>query len=227
MTFPNIGPRTFQSALQLRQQVLRRRTFIVGAGAALLGAALPRFASGAAAAAHPLVKPPRLRSGEVVALVAPGGAMTDDEIEKSVSNIESLGLRVRLGANLRLRRGTYAGTPYQQVEDLHAMFRDREVKAIWSGRGGSGTSVILPLLDYRLIRAHPKVVVGFSDTTALHLAILRHSGLVTFHGPAGISTFSKYSVEHLRAAFMEPRTGSSIVMAEGNRRAAERGPAHA
>lgn len=138
-------------------------------------------------------------------LIAPGGVMTPEEIERAVRNIESLGLRVKLGANLGLRRGNYAGMPYQQVEDVHAMFRDPDVKAIWSGRGGSGCALLLPLLDYRLIRANAKVLVGFSDTTALHLGIARHSRIVTFHGPAGISTFSPYSVEHMRAMFMEPR----------------------
>jgi muramoyltetrapeptide carboxypeptidase len=165
----------------------------------------PTFVSGAGAArALTLLRPPRVKPGDLVGLIAPGGAMTDEHIERAVRNIESLGLRVKTGANIRLRRGNYAGTPYQQVQDFHAMVRDREVKAIWSGRGGSGCSFMLPLLDYALIRAHAKVIVGFSDVTALHLAILRHAGLVTFHGPAGISTFSDYSVAHLRAVFMEP-----------------------
>jgi muramoyltetrapeptide carboxypeptidase len=155
--------------------------------------------------ALPLIKPPRLREGELVGLIAPGGAMTDEEVERATRNIEGMGLRVKHGANIRLRRGNYAGTSYQQVEDLHGMFLDREVKAVWSGRGGSGGSLMLPLLDYKLIRAHPKVFVGFSDTTALHLGIARHARLVTFHGPAGISTFSPYSVAHMRAVFMEPR----------------------
>jgi muramoyltetrapeptide carboxypeptidase len=136
--------------------------------------------------------------------------MQDDEIERAVRNIESLGLRARPGANIRLQRGNYAGTPYQQVEDLHAMFRDPEVKAVWSGRGGSGSALLLPLLDYRLIRANPKVFVGFSDTTALHLGILRRARVVTFHGPAGISTFSPYSVKHMRAAFMDPASSYTV-----------------
>lgn len=141
--------------------------------------------------------------------------MTDDEIELAIRNIESLGLRVKMGANIGLRRGNFSGTPYQQAQDLHAMFSDREVKAVWSGRGGSGASLLLPLLDYRLIRANAKVFVGFSDTTALHLAILRNSGVVTFHGPAGISTFSEFSKTYLRAAFMEPR--ASYVIEGGER----------
>ncbi|MEP7069911.1 MAG: LD-carboxypeptidase [Usitatibacter sp.] len=163
------------------------------------------------------MKPPRVEEGATVGLIAPGGAMTDEEIERAVRNIESMGFRVKLGANIALRRGNYAGTPHQQVEDLHAMFRDPEVKAVWSGRGGSGCSLLLPLLDYRMIRARAKVFVGFSDATALHLAILRHAGIVTFHGPAGVSSFSPYSVEHLRKAFMEPRARYTIEGAEGLR----------
>ena len=143
--------------------------------------------------------------------------MTDEHIERAVRNIESLGLKVRTGDNIRLRRGNYAGTPYQQASDFHAMVRDREVKAIWSGRGGSGCSLLLPLLDYALIRANAKVIVGFSDLTAIHSAILRRSRLVTFHGPAAISTFSGYSAAHLRAAFMEPKATFTIAGAQENR----------
>ena len=150
--------------------------------------------------------------------------MDDEQIERAVRNIESLGLRVKTGANIRLRRGNYAGTSYQQVEDFHAMVRDREVKAIWSGRGGSGCSLMLPLLDYPLIRANAKVFVGLSDVTALHLAILRRARMVTFHGPAGISAFSDYSMAYLRAAFMEPRPFYTIASAPENRLRGETDP---
>jgi muramoyltetrapeptide carboxypeptidase len=188
-----------------------RRQFLASAFAFL---AAPAFA---AAPALPLVKAPRLRPRDLVGLVALGGQLEDGHLERAVRNLESLGLRVKLGGNIGLRRGNYAGTPYQQVEDLHAMVRDREVRGIWSARGGSGSSLLLPLLDYRLLRARPKVFVGLSDATALHLAILRHAGLVTFHGPAGISAFSDYSTAHLRAAFMEPRPSYTITASDSNR----------
>lgn len=143
--------------------------------------------------------------------------MEDAHIEKGVRNLESLGVRVKIGANIRLRRGNYAGTVAQQLDDLHTMFADRDVKAVWVGRGGSGGSALLPFVRYDLIRRNPKIFVGFSDATALHLAIHRHAGLVTFHGPVAISTFSDYSVAHLQAAFMEPRGEYVIRGAEENR----------
>ena len=143
--------------------------------------------------------------------------MTDEHIERAVRNIESLGLRVKTGDNIRLRRANYAGTPFQQAQDFHAMVRDRDVRAIWCGRGGSGGSLMLPLLDYRLIRANPKVIIGFSDFTAVLLAVTRLAGMVTFHGPVGISSFSEYSTAHLRAVLMEPRAGHVIVAASDTR----------
>jgi muramoyltetrapeptide carboxypeptidase len=195
-----------------------------GTGAALAGAALPLPAQGAGPAPRPLVKPQRLRRGDLVALVASGGLMSDAEIERAVANIESLGLRVKTGANIRLKRGNHAGTLAQQVDDLHNAFRDREVRAVWGGRGGSACSMLLPLLDYGLIRRHPKILVGFSDITALHLAIHRHAGLVTFHGPVGISTFSGYSVAHLEAVLMEARPTLTIERAPENANRAQADP---
>ena len=161
-------------------------------------------------AARRLVKPRRLKPNDLVGLIAPGGIMDDAQIERAVRNLESFGLRVKIGENIRLHRGNYAGTPFQQVQDFHAMVRDPEVKAVWCGRGGSGGSLMLPLLDYALIRAHAKVIIGFSDFTATLLAIARRSRIVTFHGPVGISTFSEYSTAHLRAVLMEARAGHVI-----------------
>jgi len=141
----------------------------------------------------PLIKPPRLRKGDVIGLVAPGGYTSDASIDKAVRHIESLGFRVKQGAWLREVWGNYGGTVAARIADLHAMFRDPEVKAIWAIRGGSGCISLLKHLDYRLIRSHPKILLGYSDITALHLAVKRHAGLVTFHGPVATSTPSSYS----------------------------------
>lgn len=199
-----------------------RRRFGMAALSALAAAGLPSAAW--PAASGPLLKPRRLRRGDLVGLIAPGGVMDDAQIERAVRNIESLGLRVKPGANVRLARGNYAGTPAQQLADLHGMFADREVKAVWGGRGGSGCSLLLPLIDYGLLRRHAKILVGFSDVTALHLAIHRCAGLVTFHGPAAISTFSDYSVRHLLAVLMEPQPAFRIEPAPENRAKAKQQP---
>ena len=85
---------------------------------------------------------------------------------------------------------------------------------------------LLPHIDYALIRKHPKILVGYSDITALHLAIHRHAGLVTFHGPVGMSTLSDYSTEHLLNVLMRPEDDYVIPMALANSRQAETDPPH-
>jgi len=98
------------------------------------------------------------------------------------------------------------------------MFRDREVKAIWAARGGSGCSGLLPGIRYDLIRQHPKILIGYSDITALHLAIHRMTGLVTFHGPVAPSTQNDYALTQLAAVLMEPRAQTEINMSIENKR---------
>ena len=169
---------------------------------------------------RPLIKPPRLREGDLVGLIAPGGHSSDAAIEKSVRNIEALGFRVKQGANLREVHGNYAGSVQQRIADLHAMFADPEVKAIWCIRGGSGCISLLASIDYALIRANPKILLGYSDITALHLAIHRHAGLVTFHGPVASSTPSSYSTAHMLAVLMDPQPTYTIPMAMENARRA-------
>ena len=175
----------------------------------------------------PLIKPPRLACGDVVGLVAPGGYTSDAAIEQAVRHIEALGLRAKPGTYLREVWGNYGGTVAARIADLHAMFRDPEVKAIWAIRGGSGCISLLRHLDYRLIRTHPKILLGYSDITALHLAIQRHAGLVTFHGPVASSTPSDYATEHLLAVLMAPRPTYTIPMSLDNDRRALTAPWYA
>jgi len=151
----------------------------------------------------PLVKPRALRAGDLVALVAPGGVVDDALIEKGVRNLESLGLRVLLAPHLRARHGNFAGTVRERLADLHLLLEHREVTALWALRGGSGCASLLPHLRYDLIRRQRKIIIGYSDITALTAAIARHAGLVCFHGPVASSTFSGYSVSHLRAILFD------------------------
>lgn len=186
---------------------------------ALLAAAASTPGLAAAASRRPakqLIKPPRLRPGDLVGLIAPGGYTNDRSIEKAVRNIEALGLRVKVGTYLRAVHGNYAGSVQQRLADLHAMFADPEVKMIWPIRGGSGCISLLSGLDYALIRRSPKILLGYSDITALHLAIYNQTGMVTFHGPVASSTLSDYSREHMMAVLTDPRAPYTIPMAPEN-----------
>ena len=193
---------------------MTRRGFGALAAAAL---STPSLAAAASRGGAPrLIKPPRLRPGDLVGLVAPGGVANDRIIEKSVRNIEALGLRVKVGAYLRAVHGNYAGSVQQRLADLHAMYADPDVKMIWPVRGGSGCITLLSSLDYGLIRRNPKILLGYSDITALHLAIHARTGLVGFHGPVASSTLADYSREHMLAVLCEPRATYTIPMAPEN-----------
>lgn len=174
-----------------------------------------------------LVKPPRLTAGDTVGLVAPGGHTDAPAIARAIKNIQSLGFHVKLGRNLEAVYGNYGGLPQQRLDDLHAMFADPDVNAIWAIRGGSGCLQLLEHLDYELIRRNPKVLIGYSDITALHLAIQKKVGLVTFHGPVASSTFSDYTTTQLLNVLMHPEDEYTIPMALENSRKAEEEPHYA
>ncbi len=142
------------------------------------------------AEARPLLLPPRLREGATVGLVAPAGVLRSiGMLDDSAQAVRDLGFEPRAGRHVLARNGFLAGTDRERADDLMAMFEDDSVAAILCVRGGWGCARILPLLDYDLIRAHPKPLIGYSDVTALLLAVYARAGLVTFHGPVGISTW--------------------------------------
>lgn len=129
------------------------------------------------------LKPPRLQKNEVIGVIAPASPMKPELLEAGVRYLEGLGYRVKLGKYVFKKHGYLAGTDAQRARDLNDMFRDRRVRAIMCARGGYGTPRLLRLLDYEAIRRHPKIFVGYSDLTALQLAIFRYTGLITFSGP--------------------------------------------
>jgi muramoyltetrapeptide carboxypeptidase len=132
-------------------------------------------------------------------MVAPSAAPNEPErIRFAIDTVESLGFKVKPGAHLFDRDGYLAGADAARADDLNAMFADDGVDAIWCVRGGYGASRILPALDYALIQRRPKALIGYSDITALHVAIHRHAGLVTFHGPVAFRAFTPYSLGELK-----------------------------
>jgi muramoyltetrapeptide carboxypeptidase len=184
-----------------------RRAFLHGAGlsaAAVLAGASPKSGTPAPAAPPavlPLVKPKALKAGDTVGLISPSSYQFDLwRIDDAVARIESLGLKTKLSRNIRARYGYMAGTVKERVEDLHAMFSDPSVAGVICLNGGYGTERLLDSIDYALIRRNPKILVGFSDITGLHLAISKKAGLVTFHGPVGMSSLPAWTLEYFRKA---------------------------
>ena len=131
-----------------------------------------------------IIKPKLLQRGDVIGICAPASPPASDEkLNKGIRYIEQLGFRVKLGKHVHARKGYLAGSDTQRAADINLLFADPKVKAIFVVRGGYGSHRILPLLNYNLIKCNPKILVGYSDITALHLALLAKSKMVSFSGP--------------------------------------------
>jgi len=151
-----------------------------------------------------LVKPARLKPGDTVGLVAPANATFNTvELDVARESLEALGLKVRVGSHLRDRHGYLAGEDRDRAADINAFFRDRDVAAVLPIRGGWGSARLLPYLDYDAIRRNPKVVVGYSDVTALLTAVHSRGGFITFHGPNGMGRWDAYSLEYFKRVLFE------------------------
>ncbi len=158
-----------------------------------------------------LLKPAVLKPGDTVGLITPSTYVSDpDRIAMAIRTIEYFGLKMKMGKNVRKQTGYVGGTIAQRVSDVHDMFRDSEVKAVFTIRGGYGSGQLLDDIDYDLIRRNPKIFLGYSDITAMHLAIHQKTGLVTFHGPVTLSKFTGYTQEHFRRAMFDAMPIGSV-----------------
>ena len=163
------------------------------------------------AAAQSTLKPRRLAEGNTVGLIAPASnAIENEEIGFAADIVRSLGFEVKEGKYLYSRNQYLAGTDLQRAEDVNLMFADSGVDAIFCLRGGYGTPRILPHLNFELIGRNPKVLMGYSDITALLTAIHVQTGLIGFHGPIANQTFSDYTLAEFRKVLVEP-TATTII----------------
>jgi muramoyltetrapeptide carboxypeptidase len=153
-----------------------------------------------------ILLPPALKKNDIIGLITPASPLFEGQ--RTLISVEekmtALGFRTKRGKNIFKRNGYLAGTVEERLQDIHEMFADSEVKAIMAIRGGYGSGHLLPHLDYDLITKHPKIIVGYSDITSLLLGIHRMTGLVTFHGPVAISTFTDFTKKYFLRILMNP-----------------------
>ena len=167
-----------------------------------------------------MVQPPRLQPGDTIMFVAPAGDLNEEKMLLARWRLESMGYEVKMRDDLFAADGYLAGTDERRAGELMQAFLDDDVDAIFPGTGGYGTMRIFDRLDFEKIRANPKIVIGFSDITALHLALNRQAGIVSFHTPTpmwglgseeGMSPFSeKYFWKALLADPGTQRKGYTI-----------------
>jgi muramoyltetrapeptide carboxypeptidase len=166
-----------------------------------------------------LIYPPLLAKGDTITIVAPASPpLKPGVIHEAIARLTKYGFKIKPGRFLRERDGYLAGSDEQRAADINAAFADPEVKGVFCLRGGYGSCRILPLLDYAAIRANPKVFLGYSDITAMHLAILVKSRLVTFHGSNASSAFEPANLASCERMLMaDRRTPGDGVLFERNR----------
>ncbi len=143
-----------------------------------------------------VIKPKRLRKGDLIGVISPASSPNElERIEKGVKYLEGLGYKVDVGKNVGKVHGYLAGTDEERLDDLHSMFSNKDVKAIFNVRGGYGSGRLLDKINYGLIKRNPKIFVGYSDITALQMAFLKKTGLVTFAGPMVAVDFASDNVD--------------------------------
>jgi muramoyltetrapeptide carboxypeptidase len=148
------------------------------------------------------IKPPRLKPGDTVGVIAPAAAIEREHLERGVNVLASLGFRVKVSERALARSGILAGADHERAREVQAYFADHSVKAIFAARAGYGCGRLLPLIDFAAIARNPKPFVGFSDATFLLTALVDRARMVAFHGPMVAMDFARgvapRSLEHMR-----------------------------
>jgi muramoyltetrapeptide carboxypeptidase len=138
-----------------------------------------------------LVKPSRISPGSTIGIIAPAGPPDRERLKKGIRFLKSRGYRVRTYPQVRRKLGYLAGDDRSRADALNAAFTDEDIKAIFCARGGYGSLRILQHIKFDIIRANPKIFIGYSDITALLLAIYKTTRVVTFHGPMPAVEFGR------------------------------------
>ena len=146
------------------------------------------------------LKPPALKRGDTIAFVAPAGPVDVSVVKAYAEQLEKAGYKVVIPKGIDRKTGFLAGTDEERAAELNAALRDPKVRALFPCRGGYGLTRILDRIDYGALRKDPKIVTGFSDLTALHLAIAREAQVVTFHSPMPMANLWKEDKEFAFAA---------------------------
>lgn len=162
-----------------------------------------------------MILPSSLQPGETIGLVAPSSPPQPGRVEAGARYLQQKGFKVKLGRHLQDEERFLAGTDENRAADIMGFFADPEVKAIMAVAGGYGSQRLLPLLDFDLIRKNPKIITGFSDTTALQLGLLKMTGLISYSG----FTFRDVDKPDIEALVDETLiaslTGKPIIISEG------------
>ncbi|MAU72263.1 MAG: LD-carboxypeptidase [Pseudozobellia sp.] len=151
------------------------------------------------------ILPKRIKKGDTIGLIAPGYAVKPEVLENVIKTLEKIGLKPYHTSRIVGNHGYFSNTDEERAKDLNEMFANDKIDAILCARGGYGCTRIMSKIDYNNIKNNPKVLIGFSDVTALLNGIYKETGLVTFHGPVGSTLDDSYSIEYLKNVVMKAK----------------------
>lgn len=165
-----------------------------------------------------MIWPTPLKYGDKVAITAPSSPVSDEKLEMSVESIKFLGLDPIVMPSCHMAHGYLAGPDKQRADDINTAFADKDIKGIFCLRGGYGTTRLLPMLDFEMVKSNPKIFIGYSDISSLHFNINQKSGLVTFHGPMPTTDYrvhEGFTNDSLRTCLFAPEKLKTIGNPEG------------
>lgn len=155
--------------------------------------------------------PKRLKTGDKVGIIAPSGPVPYNRLDLAVEKVKRMGLKPIEGESFRAKKGYLAGGDHVRAADINNMFKRKDISGIFCARGGYGSQRIIHLLDFETIKENPKIFAGYSDITALHIAINQNCNFITYHSPMIGSELYKedensYSFQYFKdSIFLEPR----------------------
>lgn len=148
-------------------------------------------------------RPSALNKGDTISLIAPASPVTVEQLNASVKFLQDLGFIVKVGESCRSHHGYLSGDDKTRAYDINKSFYDKEIKGVFTIRGGYGCTRILDLIDYNIIKNNPKVFIGYSDITALHVVFNQVCNLITYHGPMPSSEFIKTTDSYTLKVYLD------------------------
>jgi muramoyltetrapeptide carboxypeptidase len=151
-----------------------------------------------------MIKSKGIQSGDTVGIISPSGAIRPGQLAEAKKLLNKMGLKPHPAPNCNGQYGYFSATDEERLGDIQYCLENESIDAIWCLRGGYGLTRIIDKIDYALFRERAPAVVGYSDITALHMALYTQAKLVSFHGPVLISDFNPY-VKRQAAKVLEPQ----------------------
>ncbi|MFM7544068.1 MAG: LD-carboxypeptidase [Ignavibacteria bacterium] len=154
--------------------------------------------------------PPALKEGSTIGITAPASGVYNGEIQEGIALLKASGYSIVLGNTLTRKYGYLSAPDTERAAEFMEFVERPDIDCILCARGGYGVMRILPMLDFGVIRSNPKIIIGYSDITALLVAITKLSNVITYHGPVASSTFDSFTVDYFKRALCKPVSDDTI-----------------